>query len=106
MPVSRWQDTSVTDKALLQKDFMFPSQLGGWSLDSTSGTLPAIHSIKLNAPESRGLLILLHQPATEHNLPSCSFADYFNPENTNFGALRVCNDDLVKAKSGFGWAPI
>ena len=31
-----------------------------------------------------------------------SFADYFNPHNTNFGALRVMNDDLVKPGSGFG----
>ena len=31
-----------------------------------------------------------------------SFADYFNPDNTNFGALRVVNDDLVQGKAGFG----
>eukprot|EP01025_Chloroclados_australasicus_P003640 TRINITY_DN10867_c0_g1_i1.p1 TRINITY_DN10867_c0_g1~~TRINITY_DN10867_c0_g1_i1.p1 ORF type:complete len:302 (-),score=11.78 TRINITY_DN10867_c0_g1_i1:223-1128(-) len=31
-----------------------------------------------------------------------SFADYFNPSNMNFGALRVLNDDLVKPHAGFG----
>jgi quercetin 2,3-dioxygenase len=34
-----------------------------------------------------------------------SFADYYNPQNTNFGPLRVLNDDLVKPKSGFGAHP-
>lgn len=29
-----------------------------------------------------------------------SFADYYNPKNMNFGALRVVNDDLVKVRSG------
>ena len=31
-----------------------------------------------------------------------SFANYFNPSNMNFGALRVLNDDLVKGHAGFG----
>ena len=31
-----------------------------------------------------------------------NFADYHSPSKTNFGALRVLNDDLVKGKSGFG----
>ncbi|PNW78730.1 hypothetical protein CHLRE_09g388208v5 [Chlamydomonas reinhardtii] len=34
-----------------------------------------------------------------------SFADYWNNEKMNFGALRVLNDDLVKAKAGFGAHP-
>jgi redox-sensitive bicupin YhaK (pirin superfamily) len=34
-----------------------------------------------------------------------SFADYFNPDNIQFGVLRVINDDLVKAKKGFGVHP-
>ena len=32
----------------------------------------------------------------------CSFADYYDPKRMNFGALRVVNDDLVRAKAGFG----
>lgn len=34
-----------------------------------------------------------------------SFAGYYNPDNMNFGALRVLNDDLVKANAGFGAHP-
>lgn len=30
-----------------------------------------------------------------------SFAEYFNPHNSNFGALRVLNDDLVQPHRGF-----
>jgi len=31
-----------------------------------------------------------------------SFADYYNANNINYGVLRVMNDDIVQAKSGFG----
>ncbi len=34
-----------------------------------------------------------------------SFANYYNPDNMNFGALRVLNDDDVKPHSGFGKHP-
>lgn len=34
-----------------------------------------------------------------------SFADYYNPSNMRFGALRVINDDLVAAKTGFDMHP-
>lgn len=34
-----------------------------------------------------------------------SFAEYYNPENINFGVLRVINDDLVKSKKGFETHP-
>lgn len=34
-----------------------------------------------------------------------SFADYYNPNNMNFGVLRVINDDLVQAGTGFGTHP-
>ena len=36
---------------------------------------------------------------------SFSFADYFDPENLNWGALRVFNDDTVEAGQGFGTHP-
>jgi len=36
---------------------------------------------------------------------SFSFADYYCPERINFGALRVLNDDIVKAGMGFGTHP-
>lgn len=34
-----------------------------------------------------------------------SFANYYNPDNINFGTLRVINDDLVKAGTGFDTHP-
>lgn len=34
-----------------------------------------------------------------------SFADYRNPNNMNFGVLRVLNDDIVHANSGFETHP-
>lgn len=34
-----------------------------------------------------------------------SFAEYYNPKNINFGVLRVINDDLVDAHTGFNTHP-
>lgn len=34
-----------------------------------------------------------------------SFAEYFNPAKSEFGVLRVLNDDLVQPHSGFGTHP-
>jgi len=36
---------------------------------------------------------------------SFSFASYYDPAKTNFGALRVLNDDTVAAGEGFGTHP-
>jgi redox-sensitive bicupin YhaK (pirin superfamily) len=36
---------------------------------------------------------------------SFSFANYYNPENVNFGALRVLNDDIISGGMGFGTHP-
>jgi redox-sensitive bicupin YhaK (pirin superfamily) len=36
---------------------------------------------------------------------SFSFADYHDPRNVNWGALRVFNDDVVQAGKGFGTHP-
>ncbi|WP_027410507.1 pirin family protein [Anoxybacteroides tepidamans] len=36
---------------------------------------------------------------------SFSFAEYFDPDNMNFGPLRVLNDDVVKPLHGFGAHP-
>ena len=34
-----------------------------------------------------------------------SFGDYFDPENTHHGSLRVFNDDIVSPQTGFGTHP-
>jgi redox-sensitive bicupin YhaK (pirin superfamily) len=34
-----------------------------------------------------------------------SFADYYNPQRMNFGKLRVINDDIIKAHTGFDTHP-
>lgn len=34
-----------------------------------------------------------------------SFAEYYNPDNLNFGILRVINDDLIKPHTGFDMHP-
>ncbi|RKD24511.1 hypothetical protein BEP19_08995 [Ammoniphilus oxalaticus] len=34
-----------------------------------------------------------------------SFADYYDPNNIQFGALRVINDDLIEPKMGFDMHP-
>lgn len=34
-----------------------------------------------------------------------SFAEYYNPDNIQFGVLRVINDDLVEPHTGFGMHP-
>ena len=36
---------------------------------------------------------------------SFSFANYYNPEKINFGALRVLNDDIIEGGMGFGTHP-
>ncbi len=36
---------------------------------------------------------------------SFSFNDYYNPEQMNFGPLRVLNQDWIKPNSGFGMHP-
>ena len=40
-----------------------------------------------------------------HGKHSFSFANYFNPERIQFGALRVLNDDTVAPGMGFGTHP-
>ncbi len=45
-----------------------------------------------------------HRPGLE-SLFHFSFADYYNPDNKNFGKLRVVNDDLVGPGVGFEMHP-
>src|SRR5690554_6732108 len=34
-----------------------------------------------------------------------SFAEYYNPNNINFGVLRVINDDIIAPNTGFDMHP-
>src|SRR2546421_8752445 len=34
-----------------------------------------------------------------------SFSDYYDPNNMNFGPLRVFNDDIIAGGGGFGMHP-
>ena len=40
-----------------------------------------------------------------HSKHTFSFANYYNPERMGFGTLRVLNDDIIEAGSGFGTHP-
>jgi quercetin 2,3-dioxygenase len=40
-----------------------------------------------------------------HSRFSFSFANYYDPQRMGFGALRVINDDIVEAGTGFGTHP-
>ena len=40
-----------------------------------------------------------------NSMHTFSFANYYNPERMQFGALRVLNDDTVEAGMGFGTHP-
>jgi redox-sensitive bicupin YhaK (pirin superfamily) len=40
-----------------------------------------------------------------NSMHTFSFANYYNPERMQFGALRVLNDDTVEAGMGFGKHP-
>lgn len=40
-----------------------------------------------------------------HSLFHFSFADYYNPDNLQFGALRVVNDDRIEPGTGFDTHP-
>jgi len=59
-----------------------------------------MHTVKYIS-ESRGAVN--HGWLKSHH--SFSFANYYNSERMNFGALRVLNDDIVQPKMGFGTHP-
>lgn len=63
--------------------------------------------------EKRTMKSVLHKANTRGNANhgwlnsshTFSFANYYNPERMNFGALRVLNDDQVAPARGFGKHP-
>jgi len=58
---------------------------------------------KISAEQLHYLPASAHHPA--NTWFHFSFADYYNPENMNFGVLRVLNDDNVKPHHGFDKHP-
>lgn len=61
------------------------------------------HYKKISADELHYLPFSDHHPANTYF--HFSFANYYNPDNMNFGVLRVLNDDDVKPHSGFDKHP-
>ena len=55
-----------------------------------------LHKAETRGHENHGWLDTYH---------TFSFANYYDPERMNFGALRVLNDDTVEAGMGFGTHP-
>ena len=55
----------------------------------------------LHRAESRGFFD--HGWLKTHH--TFSFADYYNPQRINFGALRVLNDDRIEGGTGFDLHP-
>jgi hypothetical protein len=58
---------------------------------------------KINAKDHYFLEVSDRHPANTYF--HFSFADYYDPENMNFGVLRVLNDDNVKPHDGFNTHP-
>lgn len=87
------------------------------SFQSASATSSTTRKLAAAAPQkyamSRGTLRKIDHNSLHHTKGAWwleswfhfSFANYYNPENMNFGALRVINDDYIKGPSGFGKHP-
>ncbi|HSD13754.1 MAG TPA: pirin family protein [Flavobacterium sp.] len=102
-----------------RKDFIRKTILGGGAIitgtalaKSTSEETVGFNHIQ-NTNSKIMENIILHKANTRGNanhgwlqsFHTFSFANYFNPERMNFGALRVLNDDTVAAGMGFGKHP-
>jgi quercetin 2,3-dioxygenase len=112
-----------------RKDFIKKSLLGAASIsvgnnlaaksviDNKIDELRPIETLGFNhIPNTNSAIMsnaVLHKAETRGNanhgwlnsFHTFSFANYYNPERMNFGALRVLNDDTVSEGRGFGTHP-
>jgi redox-sensitive bicupin YhaK (pirin superfamily) len=70
--------------------------MGQMQENKKKGELMIIHTAQSRGHANHGWLDSYH---------TFSFANYYNPERIQFGALRVINDDSIDAGMGFGTHP-
>lgn len=110
-----------------RKDFIVKSILGSFTVltgysvfarikENTNSQLKIKKAMKTATHTSKNtetMRTVLHKADTRgsanhgwlQSKHSFSFANYYNPERTNFGMLRVLNDDTVSEAQGFGTHP-
>jgi redox-sensitive bicupin YhaK (pirin superfamily) len=105
-----------------RKDFLKKSILGAGAVAITAaGAIAASKEEKEqvgfnhipNTNSKVSMNMVLHKADTRgkanhgwlNSFHSFSFANYYNPERMNFGALRVLNDDSILGGTGFGTHP-
>ena len=105
-----------------RKDFLKKSILGTGAVAITAaGAIAASKEEKEqvgfnhipNTNSKVSMNMVLHKADTRgkanhgwlNSFHSFSFANYYNPERMNFGALRVLNDDSILGGTGFGTHP-
>lgn len=87
---------STYDKLMEQVGFNHIPAKVGLTNENINGMKTVLHKAGTRGHANHGWLDSHH---------SFSFANYYNPERTNFGVLRVLNDDVVSGGRGFGKHP-
>ncbi len=90
------QGKSTYDKLMEQVGFNHIPAEAGLTNKNKNGMKTVLHKAETRGHANHGWLDSHH---------TFSFANYYNPERTNFGVLRVLNDDIVSGGRGFGKHP-